>query len=112
MALHNDKIKKLQDLITMYTFPDKRYPNILKEITELLVWANQTYIKSGITSEQVREILGEPYIILHTNSPQDFEWLYPQLDESDNGIAGEYFLHLYFDENILIKIKNTHGHFE
>jgi hypothetical protein len=77
----------------------------------LLTWANQTYIRPGLTFEQVRGILGEPYIILDTSSPQDFEWLYPQLDESDNGIAGDYFLHLYFDKNVLIKIKSTHGHF-
>lgn len=103
----DDKLIKLRQLLEDYSYPEKIYKGMLNDIDTLLTWAIQELIHIGISEDEVRTYLGDPFVEISPNDSVS-DWLYPCLftdgDNSSREMDGNWFYDLQFRGSILISI--------
>ena|SRR5215217_5884622 len=105
MQSRDEKLRLLRTLLLDYSYPEKRYPEMLREIDSLLTWALNEVIQVGSSSTSVEEALGPPHIMFGEKSSETSNWFYPVLPTaSESPQASQWFASLEFDHGTLHSI--------
>lgn len=101
-----EKLRLLRSLLTDYSYPEMRCPNMLREIDSLCSWAMSEVIRVGSNSSSVKEALGSPHIVIGEESSETFRWLYPCFPtEQEAARTPQWFFSLQFRHRRLQSIE-------
>jgi hypothetical protein len=103
----NEKLAKLKQLLTDYSFPERIHEGTLQEIDKLLTWAIQTFISQGASRDEVSSYLGDPFVEIGEGAGLS-DWLYPceSPDEQrpSTDVDGSWYYDLCFKDHSLVSI--------
>ena len=106
MQSKNEKLLLLRTLLLDYSYPEKRYPEMLREIDSLLTWALSEVVQVGSSSTSIEEALGPPHLMLGEKSSGTSDWLYPVLPTANESTeASQWFVSLQFRDGKLHSIE-------
>ena len=109
----SEKLNRLKALLNDYSFPEKIYEGMLREIDQLLTWAIQAKVSPGNSANDVRDVLGDPFAEIGGGST--FSWLYPceppEGDIAFNDLQGSWYYDLRFQDDELVSATKENWRF-
>jgi hypothetical protein len=109
----SEKLNRLKALLNDYSFPERIYEGMLREIDQLLTWAIQTMASPGTSADDVREVLGDPFVEIGGGST--FSWLYPceppEGEIAFNDLQGSWYYDLRFKDDRLVSAAKENWRF-
>ena len=105
MQSRDEKLSLLRTLLLDYSYPEKRSPEMLREIDSLLTWAVSEVVHLGSTSIAIESALGPPHLMFGEKSDETSDWFYPVLPTpTESTRAAEWFVCLRFRDGIVYSI--------
>jgi len=105
MQSRDEKLSRLRTLLLDYSYPEKRSPEMLREIDALLTWALSEVIQLGFTSTAIESALGPPHLMFGERTDETSDWFYPVLPTTPESLrASEWFICLTFRDGTLQSI--------
>lgn len=102
MQSRDEKLQLLRTLLLDYSYPEKRSPEMLREIDSLLTWALSEVIQPGSSSTAIENALGPPHLMFGEKSDETSDWFYPVLPTPiESTQASEWFICFRFRDGVL-----------
>jgi len=86
-----NKLETLKKFMIDYSYQERRNIDLLNKISDLMSWALDHKILTGMSIKEVERIIGPPSITVGEGKDEDIEWLYPCVADVDEKIKEDQF---------------------
>jgi hypothetical protein len=98
----NDRASRLERLLLEHSFPERRSPQLLAGIWELLEdGLAQGALAVGSTPDEIRRAIGPPSLRRGDEGDASFDWGYPRPAPAGQPLGDDWYLFLRFQDGRL-----------
>jgi hypothetical protein len=103
----DDRASRLERLLLDYSYAERRSPQLLAEIWELLEAAReQGELAMGSTPDEIRRAIGPPTLRRGDEGDAGFDWGYPRPAPEGHPAGDDWYLFLRFRDGVLHRIES------
>lgn len=102
-----NRASRLERLLLEYSYRERRSPELLAEIWELLADAlARGELASGSTPDEVRRAIGPPTLRRGDEGDASFDWGYPRPAPEGQAAGDDWYLFLRFRDGVVHTIES------